>query len=102
MDYDHKKKLNEKINSIKDKDLFYKIFEIVKEELYYSNGNKKFTENYNGIFFDLNKISDENLIKIENLLNENLINITDSETNTVKISSNTEEKENVICNSKML
>ena len=84
MDYDHKKKINEKINSIKDKDIFYKIFDIVKEELYNENGQKKYTENFNGIFFDLNKISDKKLIEIENLLKLNSITITDSESNINK------------------
>ena len=88
MNYEYKKKLNEKINLIKDKQLFYKIFDIVKEELINENGQKKYTENFNGIFFDLNKISDKKLYEIENLLKFNLINITDSENNIIKEDTN--------------
>lgn len=87
MDYDHKRKINEKINLITDKDIFYKIFDIVKDELYNENGQKKYTENFNGIFFDLNKISDKKLYEIENLLKQNSIIITDSESNIIKNTS---------------
>ena len=90
MDYNHKKKLNEKINSIKDKDIFFKIFNIVKDELYNDNGQKKYTENYNGIFFDLNKISDKKLYEIEDLLKENSIILTDTDSSVTNKNKNIE------------
>lgn len=83
MDYDHKKKINEKICLVTDKQIFYDIFNIIKDDLNDKNG-KKYTKNNNGIFFDLNKISDENLLKIEDLLNKYSLNISDSETNITK------------------
>lgn len=70
MDYEHKKKINEKLNNVKDKEIFYNIFDVIKSDLYDKDGKKKFTENNNGIFFDLNLISEENLNKIDNILNE--------------------------------
>lgn len=90
MDYNHKKKLNEKINSIKDKDIFFKIFNIVKNELYNDTGQKKYTENYNGIFFDLNKISDKKLYEIEDLLKENSIILTDTDSSVTNKNKNIE------------
>ena len=90
MDYNHKKKLNEKINSIKDKDIFFKIFNIVKDELYNDTGQKKYTENYNGIFFDLNKISDKKLYEIEDLLKENSIILTDTDSSVTNKNKNIE------------
>lgn len=90
MDYNHKKKLNEKINSIKDKDIFFKIFNIVKDELYNDTGQKKYTENYNGIFFDLNKISDKKLYEIEDLLKENSIILTDTDSSVINKNKNIE------------
>lgn len=80
MDYNRKKKINEKINKVKDKDIYYEIFNIAKKELITESGEKKFSSNNNGIFFDLNNLSDNVLIKIEDLLNENLILTTESET----------------------
>ena len=78
MDYNCKKKINEKISKVTDKDILLKIFKTVKPELYNINGQKKFTQNNNGIFFDLNKISDETLNKLNNILNENICS-SDSE-----------------------
>lgn len=77
MDYNHKKKLNNKIKKITNKEIYYTIYELIKDELYTENGEKKFTYNSNGIFFDLNMISQTSLQNIENLLNEQ--NITTSE-----------------------
>lgn len=79
MDYERKKKINEKICLIKDKELYHKIFEIAKSDLYLDDGKQKFTQNNNGIFFDLNNLSNETLIKIENLLADNLISLSESD-----------------------
>ena len=90
MDYNSKKKLNEKINKITDKDILLKIFETVKPELYNINGQKKFTQNNNGIFFDLNQISDETLNKLNNILNENICS-SDSENTNIKYTNYSSE-----------
>ena len=79
MNYEKKIKINDKIKNIIDKDLFYKIFKLLKNDLYNESGDKLYTENNNGIFFDLNKISDESLNKLEILLSESILNTTDSE-----------------------
>jgi hypothetical protein len=70
MDYSHKKKINDKIEKIKNKEIFFEIYNTIKDDI---NKNKNITINNNGIYFDLNKLSDELIIKIENILNENLI-----------------------------
>lgn len=82
MDYNHKKKLNNKIKKITNRELYYTIYELIKDELYTEDGEKKFTYNSNGIFFDLNMLSQTSLQSIENLLNEENIvtsEITESE-----------------------
>ena len=70
MDVEHIKKINEKINKIKDVNIYYEIFNIIKDDLYISDGKYKFTQNNNGIFFNLRLISEEKLIKLEKFLNE--------------------------------
>ena len=95
MDYAHKKKINNRINKIKDKSIFQKIFDISKSELYTDTGKKKFSHNNNGIFFDLNLLSDDVLYKIENILNENLINSTESDTiSSIKYSTYSTDETN--------
>jgi hypothetical protein len=70
MDYTHKKKINDKIEKIKDKQIFFEIYNSIKDEI---NSSKNITINNNGIYFDLNKLSNESISKIENILNEHLI-----------------------------
>ncbi len=91
MDYNSKKKLNDKISKITDKDILLKIFETVKPELYNKKGQEKFTQNNNGIFFDLNKISNETLIKLNELLDETTIS---SETENTSLKYTTYSSEN--------
>uniref|UniRef100_A0A6C0J5P0 NET domain-containing protein n=1 Tax=viral metagenome TaxID=1070528 RepID=A0A6C0J5P0_9ZZZZ len=90
MNYNNKKQINDKINKVTDKDILLKIFDTVKHELYCKNGNKKFTQNNNGIFFDLNKISDETLTKLNNILNEN-IDSSDTENTSIKYTTYSSE-----------
>jgi len=92
MDYNTKKKINDKISKIKDKDVFFKIFDILKPDLYNKNGQKQFTQNSNGIFFDLNKISENSLFKLNNLLDE-IVNSSESDTPNIKY--NTYSSENI-------
>lgn len=75
MEYSHKKKINDKIEKIKDREIFFEIYNTVKDEL---STNKNITINNNGVYFDLNKLSNESILKIENILNEHFIS-TDTE-----------------------
>ena len=52
------------ISKIKDKNILKEIFTLVQSELNI-NGECRYTCNNNGIFFDLNLLSDEILLKIE-------------------------------------
>lgn len=82
MDYNSKIKLNEKISLIENKDILKKIFEIAKDDLI-KNGKKKYSHNSSGIYFDLLLISDDNLLKIKDLI-YNYFSETDSEINNFK------------------
>ena len=75
MEYSHKKKINDKIEKIKDKDILFEIYNTVKNEI---SDTKNITINNNGVYFDLNKLSNELILKIENILNEHFIS-TDTE-----------------------
>ncbi len=86
MDYNSKMKLNEKISLIENKDTLRNIFEIAKEDLII-NGKKKYSQNSSGIYFDLLLISDENLLKIKELIYEHFSE-TESEANSFKDSLN--------------
>jgi hypothetical protein len=70
MDYIHKKKINDKIEKITDYHIFLEIYENIKDEI---NKDKNITINKNGIYFDINKLSNNSILKIENILNEHLI-----------------------------
>jgi hypothetical protein len=67
MDRDKIIKIKDMISKIKDKQLFKEIFYIAQPELQ-STGDCKYSHNHNGIFFDLKVLSNETLIKIEDLL----------------------------------
>lgn len=82
MDYNSKIKLNEKISLIDNKEILKEIFEIAKCDLIIE-GKKKYSKNNNGIYFDLLLISDDNLIKIKELINSHFSE-TDSEINIIK------------------
>lgn len=82
MDYNSKIKLNEKISLIENKEVLKEIFEIAKSDLIIE-GKKKYSKNSNGIYFDLLLISDDNLIKIKELINS-YFSETDSEINIIK------------------
>tara|TARA_B100000900_G_C20510970_1_gene687972 strand:+ start:682 stop:1080 length:399 start_codon:yes stop_codon:yes gene_type:complete len=75
-----RKKLLEKVNSIKDKKVLLSILKIVKNED--ENG---YSQNKSGIFFNLNKLSDDSIKSIDNLVEKyNLSN--ESETNDESLS----------------
>jgi len=84
-----KKKLMYNIKKINDKDLYYKIYDIIKDE------NIDFTSNCNGVFFDFNKISNEKLLEIEELILHYSLYQEDEETSIEFIKYSTEEFENI-------
>lgn len=74
MEYNHKKKINEKIKKITNKEILHEIYNIVNNYL----PDNKLTINNNGVYFDLNKLPDNIILDIETVLNEHLIT-TDTE-----------------------
>jgi hypothetical protein len=72
-----RKKLMSKINKINNKNIFKKIFKIVKSDI-----GETFSSNSNGVFFNLNILKDDSIEKIFYLVNENLDTVTES---TLKI-----------------
>lgn len=79
MDYNHKLKLNDKIKRITDNTIYHKIYNIIKKELYEDNGKKKYSYNNNGIFFDMNILSDKSLLEIDTIVNQYILTETDSD-----------------------
>tara|TARA_B110000879_G_C11123692_1_gene492938 strand:- start:1012 stop:1350 length:339 start_codon:yes stop_codon:yes gene_type:complete len=69
-----KKKLMYNIKKINQKDLYYKIYDIVSDEII------EYTTNTNGIFFDFNKLSNDGLSKIEDF-----VQLYDEDNNTSSI-----------------
>lgn len=69
-----RKKLVDKIGNIIDNNVYYKIFNIIK-----NMKTVKYTENNNGIFFNINKLSDDIIEKIVNIVNTSLENLDTSE-----------------------
>ena len=78
MNYDMKVKLNEKLKSIKDKNILLCIFNICKEDLT-KDGKKKYSCNDSGVFFNLLNISDGNLIIIKAIIDAHLLQIKDDD-----------------------
>jgi len=82
MDYNTKKKINEKISLIENKNILKEIFKIAKDDLEI-NGKKKYSINNNGIYFDLLLISDDKLLEIKKIVFD-YFSETDSEINQVE------------------
>jgi hypothetical protein len=76
---EYRKKLGKKIEKLTDKKDFVNVFNIIKEEL----GNE-YSSNRNGMFLNLNLLSDETISKLGIYLNENTDNylLSDSDINT--------------------
>ncbi len=62
MNYSDKEKLLKRINEIKSKKCYTKIFEFIYGE------NLKFTKNNNGILFNILDLEDDIIKKIENII----------------------------------
>ena len=80
MIYERKIKLKDSINKIKDSQVLKKIFLLVRDELT-NSGIDKYTHNNNGVFFDMNILSNDILEKIEKLVEDN-IKTSDSDIKT--------------------
>lgn len=76
-----RKKLLEKINSIKDKKILLSILKIVKKED--ENG---YSQNKSGIYFNLNKLSDESIENIDKSIEKYLDDSKDTEVNEESLS----------------
>ena len=80
MDRERIIKIKDMITKIKDKQIFKEIFYIAQNDLASEDGNCKYSHNHNGIFFDLKLLSEQTLIKIEELLKLTISSNTESET----------------------
>jgi hypothetical protein len=81
MDRDRIIKIKDMIGKIKAKQVFKEIFYLAQHDLSSVDGNCKYSHNDNGIFFDLKLLSETTLLKIEELLKNNISsNNTESET----------------------
>ena len=90
MDYSHKIKLNQKIKQIKDSEILNNIYYIIKNDI-----PDKITQNENGVYFDLNIVSQNCLKEIEKVLDDNNIDtLTESALNMSTYS--TEDKVEMI------
>jgi hypothetical protein len=73
-----RKKLVSKIDKIKDKPKLYILYNIITEDI----GNN-FSSNQNGIFINMNILSDKCIEKLTNLLEDKINNIIVSETDKI-------------------
>ncbi len=81
MDRDRIIKIKDMIGKIKDKQILKEIFYLSQQDLSSVDGNCKYSNNDNGIFFDLKLLSETTLLKIEELLKNNISsNNTESDT----------------------
>lgn len=63
--YDDKKKIVYKIQQIKNKKYYFELYKLV------ANNNIQFTKNNNGVFFNINKLSNKALQEIDDFLDLN-------------------------------
>lgn len=70
-DSKYRKKIADKFNKIKDKEILFNIYKIIKKDL-----KNKISKNNNGVFFDMNKLSDDCVEKISEILDDNIDNTT--------------------------
>jgi hypothetical protein len=81
MDRERIIKIKDMIGKIKDKQVFKEIFFLSQNDLSSVDGNCKYSHNDNGIFFDLKLLSETTLLKIEEVLKNNISsNNTESDT----------------------
>jgi hypothetical protein len=70
-----------KLSKIKKKEILKDILKIVKQDL----GNN-LSKNKNGIFFDMNKLKDDSILKISNIIEKELEKEVESSESDVKLS----------------
>jgi predicted DNA binding protein len=63
---EYRRNLSEKISIINDDKLYFKLFNELKNQKDFN-----YSRNKNGIFFDINKLSDETIIIIKNFMDNN-------------------------------
>lgn len=76
-----RKKIMGKISKIKNKFILKNILKVVKDDL---GGN--LSKNKNGIFFDMNKLKDESVLKISNIIEKELDKEVESSESEAKLS----------------
>lgn len=81
--YDEKKKLVYRIQNIKSKKNYFKLYSII------TNEKVNFTKNSNGFFFNINKLSNNSLTKIELFLDK--LDLKNELINDSEISNNESE-----------
>jgi hypothetical protein len=79
--YEQKIKINNMINKIKDKMVLKEIFNVVHTDLNIE-GEHKYTYNSNGIYFDLNILSESALQAIEDIVFN--LNLVETESESIK------------------
>lgn len=99
--YDHleKKNIVRKIEQLKNKRYFIEIFKIIK------NDNIKYTQNKNGLFIDMNQLSNGTINKIDNYLKTIELNLSESESklsiDSLTFSNNEDDLRNIIGSCKL-
>jgi len=94
-----KKNIVRKIEQIKSKRYFIEIFKIIK------NDNIKYTQNKNGLFIDMNKLSNDTIHKIDTYLKTLELNLSESDSklsvDSLTFSNNEDDIRNIIGNCKL-
>jgi beta-glucosidase-like glycosyl hydrolase len=89
-----KKNIVHKIEQIKNKKHFIEIFKIIK------NDNIKYTQNRNGLFIDMNKLSNSTIHKIEQYLKNLELTLSESDNklsvDSLTFSNNEDDIRNII------
>lgn len=71
-----RKKINDKLKKVKNKKIFYIIFEYIKDN------NINYTLNSNGVFFNFKDLNRKMLNHIDNIINNNTITTKETKINT--------------------
>jgi hypothetical protein len=94
-----KKNIVRKIEQIKNKKYYIEIFKIIK------NNNIKYTQNKNGLFIDMNKLSNETIYKIDDYLKSLELALSESDNklsvDSLTFSNNDDDIRNIIGSCKL-
>jgi hypothetical protein len=83
---EYRRNLSDKISHINDNKLYFKLFNELKNQKDF-----KYSRNKNGIFFDINKLSDNTIIIIKNFIDNHFQNINTETEKLEFIQYSTEE-----------